>query len=299
MPRRGWSQLMCGQPNSHRPTPTTWWLYGMAPPGAQLKSEQLRSLQTLRAVAALAVVCHHAFRAVTVHRPRDLLWPPPPLLSGSTLVELGSAGVDIFFVLSGFIMVYITYNARAGALTANHFLRARLLRVWPLYALATLIACAALFLGFFRTGALPFDLQPFRLASFLFIPSFNEHGALQPIVCVGWTLNYEILFYLCFAIALALGRERVVFTVTLLVLLLHCLGHILPTRSVLGAFLGNDVLLEFLFGVWVGAWHHSRSLPAYPILMAVVGAAGLIAAAALPEGFGWRGIVRGLPASAL
>jgi peptidoglycan/LPS O-acetylase OafA/YrhL len=261
--------------------------------------EQLNSLQALRGIAALAVVCHHAFRAVTVHRPLAMLAPPPLLLGNPALIEISSAGVDVFFVLSGFIMHHIAASCSGGARPVVGFLAARLLRVWPLYALVNLIACAALLVGVGSDGATPYDLRPLRLASTLFVPSFNERGVLQPIVGVGWTLNYEMLFYVCFAVALAFGRRRIPGLITLLLTALYGIGTLLPPSSVSGAFLGNGIVFEFLFGVWISEWVRRTPLPFPPFLWIAVAVLGFAAAAFLPEGFGWRGATRGIPAAAL
>jgi peptidoglycan/LPS O-acetylase OafA/YrhL len=69
---------------------------------------KIESLQALRAIAALFVVCHHAFRAVTVNVDQSLGLPAPVLLTNRTFIEIGAFGVDLFFILSGFLMILIS-----------------------------------------------------------------------------------------------------------------------------------------------------------------------------------------------
>ena len=152
---------------------------------------KLDSIQVLRAFAAICVVVHHAFLTTTI-----LTVPPvgsivPPLW----LVRLCAAGVDVFFVISGFLMAYIAGPYLSGERPVRRFLAQRVIRIWPPYLIVTLFVCAHLLLS--RVAAWPFDLQPRRLASLVFVPSFNQDGQLQPIVGPGWTLNYEMLFYVC------------------------------------------------------------------------------------------------------
>ena len=158
--------------------------------------------------AALAVVAHHAMRAVTVNASPDLKLPQPLLLTNHAMIELGAVGVDLFFILSGFLMVYIAGPYIEGRRSTGNFLLQRAIRIWPMYVLATgLYLGLSIALRLSQGRELPFDASPLRLLSFVFVPSFNASGLLQPILGVGWTLNYEILFYLVFALALTVSRR--------------------------------------------------------------------------------------------
>jgi exopolysaccharide production protein ExoZ len=108
--------------------------------------------------------------------------------------------VAVFFVISGFIMTYIT---RAEA---DRFLLQRLIRVVPLYWLCTLATLAAVTLK--GSGHVWDDASLAHVAeSLLFVPYQNLSGDFQPLLAVGWTLNLEMFFYLLFAAALIVSRR--------------------------------------------------------------------------------------------
>ena len=90
------------------------------------RGKQVLSIQYFRAAAALMVVAHHGHQKL-------------PWLIERYPYKLGEAGVDIFFVISGFVMVYITNNSRVGCFD---FLRDRVTRIVPLYWLATMTLAA-------------------------------------------------------------------------------------------------------------------------------------------------------------
>src|SRR5271166_3045280 len=141
----------------------------------------LLSIQTLRALAALAVVAYHA-----------LQWDRGGF-------DVGRAGVDVFFVISGFIMWRVT----AGRdVPPRAFLWRRFTRVAPLYWLATLgvLAVALVWPAF-----LP-EVRPgwrHLVLSLAFIPHLDPRGLPFPTLPPGWTLDYEAVFYAIFAAALA------------------------------------------------------------------------------------------------
>ncbi|NWG93561.1 MAG: acyltransferase [Parvularculaceae bacterium] len=134
---------------------------------------QILSIQYLRAIAAVLVVALHS----TIVIRRDYA-PEFPMFT------TGEFGVDIFFVISGFIMWTI---AAEKPTTPAAFLERRIIRIVPLYWAVTIPT------AFISTDAgLTFVLpDPWSLArSFLFIPEWNEKLAMAaPIVFVGWTLN--------------------------------------------------------------------------------------------------------------
>ncbi|SEN48528.1 Peptidoglycan/LPS O-acetylase OafA/YrhL, contains acyltransferase and SGNH-hydrolase domains [Duganella sp. CF517] len=264
-----------------------------------MSKQSITSLQALRGLAALAVVFHHVLRAVTINRPADLHLPASPLLSHPILVDLGAMGVDLFFVLSGFLMIYISRPYQQGHKSTADFVANRLIRVWPLYAVVTvLLLCQAYYNT--RAGGSGFDLTPMRLLSLFFVPSFNEAGVLQPILGVGWTLNYEVFFYLVFAAAILIERKHILAVAVVLVGGSYAIGALLPHGSVLRAFLFNSVILEFLLGATVASAYMRGALVAKHAYACL--AAGLVVLAIfapVPADEGFRLLTRGVPAALL
>lgn len=259
--------------------------------------QTLNSLQVLRGFASLAVVANHSFRAVTIYKPLGLLLPAPLLLRNDWLVEIGAFGVDIFFVLSGFLMIFISKPYVEKRKPISDFVANRLIRIWPLYALVTLLVCVLGVARAFKTHTVDFDLEPLRLLSFFFVPSFNEKNLLQPILGPGWTLNYEILFYICFAVALFVTRKWAVLGLTAILFLLFIIGFVLPPSSIGGKFLFNSILFEFVFGSFVAIAFLNDSIPSFRAeYWLIAGAISLGVLSQWPIDDGYRALTRGVPA---
>jgi exopolysaccharide production protein ExoZ len=181
----------------------------------------------LRALAAVSVVYYHTFCAP----------------------HIGTFGVDLFFVLSGFVIAMVA----ASGMTSVVFLINRITRIVPLYWLLTtaLLIVAALRADLLNSTTA--DVSNY-LKSIFFIPYFKENGVLQPMLPVGWTLNYEMLYYLLAAIVLAGCTNRFFALATSIgVVAVWGAAHFLPANSAARAFLSADVLLEFIFGML--AWN--------------------------------------------
>jgi peptidoglycan/LPS O-acetylase OafA/YrhL len=119
------------------------------------------------------------------------------------VTHLGRAGVDVFFVISGFIMFHTT---RDRSRTVGGFWRDRILRIVPLYWLATGAILILVLMGLHPLGINGVDSQDV-LADALFIPDVRVDGDIYPIVDVGWTLNYEMYFYLIFGLTFFLPSQ--------------------------------------------------------------------------------------------
>jgi exopolysaccharide production protein ExoZ len=201
---------------------------------------QLISIQYLRAIAALMVVLHHARNS------KQWLFNP---LEGYNAFAWG---VDIFFVLSGFIMY-------AAARKENHldFLGRRIIRVVPLYWIATL---ALLSINTnFHIWWIGTDGFSHVLQSLFFIPhySLSKPDHIWPYLIPGWTLNYEMLFYLIFYVGLMVKRPLLIST--LAIFSLFSIGVIFsPETAPLKAYT-RPILLEFLCGVWI-AWAYTKGV---------------------------------------
>ena len=159
----------------------------------------LFNIQALRAVAALLVVFVHIDRLAELAGFR----------SGTT--AFGNTGVDLFFVISGFIMV-VTVTERPQS--PSQFFRHRVARIVPLYWLVTLAVFTLALVApvlLQSTKANPAEL----LKSLAFIPYPRSDGQMHPLVFVGWTLNYEMMFYALFAVGMLFARKATGFAFTL------------------------------------------------------------------------------------
>ena len=221
------------------------WAYDTRMSGGAAPIRRLYGIQYLRALAAIAVLAFHAFEA------DDTPW------------GLLALGVDLFFVLSGFLMVAITdRDSRPLA-----FFRDRFLRVVPVYWLVTL--CALLLFSFSRLSPEPVDGWH-AFASFAFIPALQPGSpSLFPLVPPGWSLNYEMLFYAVFAALLILPRRLQIWALTTILLTSVVLGRLVqPEQAILQAW-SHPILLEFLAGAWLGvAWQQGGRL--WPVLLASI-----------------------------
>ncbi|GGC88188.1 acyltransferase family protein [Chelatococcus reniformis] len=211
-------------------------------PGGQ---PTLLGLQVLRALAALAVAIHHV-----QHEAAQLVAQDGRSFSASHVLPW-LAGVDVFFVISGFIMVLSSARlfARPGA--SRVFLSRRLIRIVPIYWAATGLFLVVMLLT-------PQALNSPRpevwqvVASLLFIPYARPDGLVQPVYSLGWTLNYEMLFYVLFGAAIGLPRHLAVAAVTALLALAVALGLALGPLPEPLAYWTQPIVLEFVLGMGLG-----------------------------------------------
>jgi exopolysaccharide production protein ExoZ len=173
------------------------------------------------------VVVFHAFQWLT-----DQFW-------------IGAAGVDVFFVISGFIIWTVSAGRESSPAA---FAWRRFTRVAPAYWLMTLVVAAI------ALGAPAFLPQvsvtaPHLALSIAFIPHHDPHGLVFPLLPPGWTLNYEAIFYLIVAAAL-LAPSRLRFALVLAALAAVAgFGLAYPPAYGLGA---NLMMAEFAVGAWLG-----------------------------------------------
>ena len=238
------------------------------------------SIQYLRAIAAMLVLVLHAAYKESVFS-KDVF-----------SFSIGNTGVDIFFIISGFIMAY-TFNDQ---LSAGRFLWRRVLRVMPIYWLTTSVALLGylLFPQFVNGGR-----ESAIVSSFLLTPSelpyLNQNG---------WTLSYEFLFYGVFSLAFLIGigkyRQPAVFA---LLLLLPIIGHIVNglgiTIGVWGDFLFDTIVIEFALGlVLLFIYNHFKlSTTVKPVIISVsffIAMIGYFKPAGIPD-FNIRVLDLGIP----
>jgi len=251
------------------------------------------SVHHLRGLAAMAVVLFHASGFISGYGTQGL---------PTDLVRFCEAGVDVFFVISGFILTI----AAQKPISSFHFMMGRFARVGVPYWTILLILAAA-------TIAVPSAFRSFSwqgsdlLLSLAFIPSIEVEGAIFPILQPGWTLSLEMVFYLLLAAGLSLSLTAGLRSLAICAALagLAATGLILdlpPGDGVLW-FFTQTMLLEFCFGIAVAhiylRWPEIGK-PASLMLIAL-GLGGLAVAVAYPPEFfaPMRTVAFGIPATFL
>lgn len=217
----------------------------------------LFNVQVLRAIAAFLVIFVHLARlAELAGLPKD-----------ST--EFGNSGVDLFFIISGLIMVVTTTERR---LTSSQFLRHRIARIVPFYWAITLAVFALALVAPALLQSTRADLFEL-LKSLFFIPYQRFDGQMRPLVFVGWTLNYEMMFYVIFALGMLVPWRLFGLMITLTILGLAALaGQILAPRSPLVLFYTNPIMLEFGAGMVLGVLLTRNLLPTWRAPALIIGA---------------------------
>ena len=194
--------------------------------------ETIYNIQALRALAAYGVVIYHVIDALNnyiAHMDLSLKFP--------------ATGVDVFFVISGFIMAGTT---EARAPTPGQFALQRIVRIVPIYWLLTIVA------GSLRLAGLKmFAIEHIGAGNFAKSLFFIPDPARKPILFVGWTLNYEMMFYAIFALCLFIRNIRIrTAAIVGAIFLLWLVGRHFPDGSFLG-YISDGIILEFAAGILV------------------------------------------------
>lgn len=218
---------------------------------ADFHNQHFDSIQALRGIAALFIVLEHI-----------------------QFLNCGAFAVDIFFCISGFMIMFSTHN------DTKNFLGKRLVRILPLYYLMTL--GTFLFLVLFPDMFHQSKANPvFLLKSLLFIPFDIGDGVIQPLMRVGWTINCEIVFYLLFFVALKISHKYRGLICSVFLLLLTAAAWLFPELCVPLSFYGNPVMLEFIYGIilYYAAeklyrLHQSSALPRIGLHISISGIVG-------------------------
>lgn len=217
---------------------------------------RLNGLQMLRVVAAYLIVVYHCFENLHAENPDQF-----------ARFVMAPLGVDLFFVISGFVMVYITQHGE----TPLGFLTKRVVRIVPLYWLTTIGVIVALqfYPWSFHYADLSLDSI---LASFFFIPHADLSGRAYPLLLLGWTLNMEMLFYVLFAGAIFVSKRwrvpLVVVFITVFVLTARQLD------GVIAGFYGSLMIIEFVIGCAIAMAFQNekvqsalKRLPMWPFML--------------------------------
>ena len=190
----------------------------------------LHNIQMLRAFAAILVIMHHTL-------------PHYHAMGGSlswinTISTWGFAGVDIFFIISGFIMAYTTFNKERTLHNAKTFFKHRLFRIylgyWPFFLV--------MLIGLYITN-------PSKLSNLDILNSFflTNDDMFQLVLPVSWSLTYELYFYFLFLFTFLFSVRYLYLIIPILVLLL--LSYLLFFSYGHYDFFYSPFLLEFFAGV--------------------------------------------------
>lgn len=247
--------------------------------------KNLHTIQLLRFIAATLVVIFHSYKeliGLELNFPEALNFTP-----------FGQVGVHIFFVISGFIMVYTSWDRfeRPGAVKT--FLILRCLRIFPIFWIFNTLYF--LFCHYANKIFSEVSVASFLLSYTLF-PNYSSL-ALGP----AWTLSFEMFFYIIFSVSLVFKVEKSIIFISSFFLCLVSVGLFIPIKSYFIGFLTNVVLLEFILGMFIG-YCHMRSLLSnnYAWLMIISGAL-LLSVGAVPDVYNScpKFIVWGVPSSLL
>lgn len=214
-------------------------------------TNKLESIQALRGLAAMLVVMFH-FRTDLA-----LTFPVADRAFGC-----GSIGVDLFFMISGFIAFYVTHNENNGLKSSREFMIKRLCRILPPYIIATLFVAGK-----------SWEAWQITLQSFLFLP--RDFTQIAPYfgyakLNVGWTLNYEFIFYTLCALAVLTKKLKFISLTFLIIGLVAAPYHLNGFHGDLAsinygyhgylAIATNGMMLEFLAGIFAAHLSLNKTL---------------------------------------
>ena len=204
------------------------------------RSDRLRSLQAMRAMAALLVVWGHSIDGAEV-------FSSPTQADYFHWGHFGPCGVDIFFVISGFVVSQVAVRAvdrghRERKHPSLHFLSRRITRIFPLYWLLT----GAIIIH--RKSSWK-DIH--WLSTVFLLPSIH-YPATAPMLIVGWTLIFELYFYATLALFLVMSKRFLIRNTVLFFISAVFSGLAIGIRRPVLVVLLNPMILEFVFGCILG-----------------------------------------------
>lgn len=261
-----------------------WEMTMRSQPGARIFE-----LQSLRFVAAFVVMFGHVLMEMRQHG--------DSAVSDRIYFLPWGGGVDIFFIISGFIIYHIGANLPQTWSAALDFMLRRFIRIAPVYWIFTLLMVGvAVAMPGKVQGGVPHLGE--LLQSLFFLP-YRPEGSevVRPILAQGWTLNYEFFFYLLFALSLPLTRRRFI-PLTIALVLLAILGTIVAWPPVIEFLFGPFIIL---FAAGMALARFRDRLPVHGSVVALTLIIGSLVAACVMSGGYWndiwlRMVTRGLPA---
>jgi exopolysaccharide production protein ExoZ len=223
-----------------------------------VQKQELPGIQILRGVAALAVVVHHTLDEALAGRAGPV--------SPDWLITLCAAGVDVFFVISGLIMLYVSFGGATQPPPPKRFLVRRLSRVFPLYWVCVAAILLLRSIGLFSSA----DISP--LALLLAVTLLPGHS----LVYVAWTLTFELYFYAIFAMTLVARSKPVAICGSIAAIIAIMIGAGALPASTARTFLTHPIALEFCFGMMVTWLFMRRQRFRFPLVLIVTGSSLLV-----------------------
>lgn len=245
---------------------------GSARPAAARSLKEYWTIQALRFVAAFAVVCVHS-----------TFYAHERLSSGVTVYGQGAHGVRLFFVISGFVMILSSQRLVEQSKGWLVFAIKRILRIVPLYWL--ILTTKFIIMQFAAGLALHTRTDPvYIVQSYFFVPAYNLDGEIKPFHGVGWTLNFEMFFYLLFTLAMLLRIRAERFAGPILIALAAASLLREATWPAPLQFLCDPIVLDFLAGMLIARWCQRGLViaPAVAWALVAVGLAGLFVPYGMP-----------------
>lgn len=202
----------------------------------------ISGIHLLRGFAAFIVLVYHIYYVSKIYVEYNF-----------KLLEVLYVGVDIFFVVSGFVMFFILRRGLEKVSLSEYrvkFIRDRFFRIVPLYWFFTIVFFLA------NNQLYPGDSEKnvsllALVKSLFFIPYGSDGIVSPPVLGVGWTLNYEVLFYLVIFISLSVTRH--VFTAVTLTFVGFVLLGLSDNHnsSVYITYISNPIIMEFILGAFI------------------------------------------------
>jgi exopolysaccharide production protein ExoZ len=226
------------------------------------------TVQYLRGLGALIVVLYHSASQLQRYQP-TLIWP-----------EWGAVAVDMFFVISGFVMWYMTATKPIGF---GEYWRKRLARSIPIYWAVTAFVVAVMLIAPELVSTSRFEWTHV-VTSFFLIPSLHPvlHGQFAPVVIPGWTFEYEFAFYALLSVCLFVPLRFRAAALIVPIVALAALPAVMTSHSIYFEFYTQPLIVQFASGVFLG-WLLGKGVRLSPKLAFAMMVAGAAIVPFLPE----------------
>jgi exopolysaccharide production protein ExoZ len=246
---------------------------------------KINSIQFLRAFAALLVAYHHSIQC-------QMEFSKSAQQSFFHLWNFGTIGVDIFFVVSGFIISYANAS-NSGAMQATNFLIKRFIRINPAYYIASMMLMIVLIVKVWTTEGIS-DVSLDKLANsfadtVLIIPAFEAIQEYMPFIIAGWTLGFEWFFYFLFFLLIVFKVKNKALLLSAIILLLVTIGQLFRPTGYQIVFSTNSILLEFILGIVIYTWYAKAKIVSTSVSLGLllIGIIGFICLIIFGFGYVW------------